>query len=59
MTIGGGGESSEDAQASPCFRVDTFDMLPERHSSVIGYSKEGGCGVVRNRAIVEGDYWLV
>ena len=58
VTIGGGGESSEDVQASPCFCVDSFNMLPERRSSVIGHSKEGCCWSVRNWTIVESDYWL-
>ena len=58
VAIRGGGESSEDVQASFCFCVNALDMLPERHSSVIGHSKEGWCWVVRNWAIVEGDYWL-
>ena len=58
VTIRGGGKSSEDVQASLRFGIDPLGMLPERHSSVIGHSKEGGCWVVWNWAIVEGDYWL-
>ena len=36
------GKSSEDVQAGLCFGVDPIGMLPERHSSVIGHSKDGG-----------------
>ena len=59
VTIGGGGKSSEDVQASLCFGVDSVGVVPERHSSVIGHSKDGGSGIVWNRAIVEGYYGLL
>ena len=58
VTIRGGCKSSEDVQAGLCLSVDMVSMLPERHSSVVGHSKDGGCWGVRDRTIVESDYWL-
>ena len=58
VTISGGGKSSEDVQAGLCFGVNLGRMFPERHSSVIGHSKDGGGWVVGDWAIVECDCWL-
>ena len=33
-------------------------MRPERHSSVVGHSKDSGCGGVGDWAIVQCYYWL-
>ena len=52
VTIGGGGKSSEDVQASLCFGVDSVGVVPERHSSVIGHPKDGGGGTVWDRVTI-------
>ena len=43
VPIGGMGKSTEDVQAGLGLFVDQVRMLPERHSAIIGHSKDGGC----------------
>ena len=46
VPIGGMGKSAEDVQARLGLFVDQVRMVPERHSAIIGHSKDsGGVGV--------------